>query len=999
MMTKTHTLQTQILQRPFAFLLLFFVSGLVSAQSNDTQNKCMPVAGNWHWTHDDEIGNRRLVENLKKNPGAVAVDPVANTYRSRYMDCLLWMNDSDVYIVRDIARSYEGIHNSIDLFDTGSSIALAHPAGWLVPNAAAKVGLRGLLAAGSGSSLSELLFDNPDQSLTKDLVNEFHRQRNAPGSPNDAQIVEGLTSRLRGLGLETETVTWVENTLAKAALSPRGQPAVDRASGSSKAADAAALQANGRIKEAKQRVVQMQGNLGNTAERGAASMAAANFSSSRPLRDAYIALVSQYGEGGASSLLSAAAGDDEKSNLLGLTGDEASLISKDVEARRSMRESADQARQASRSARDLAGIAEALNWSEGARVFGGLAEVSNAYAGLLESLAGTAMTPPGPWQMVSAANQMFAMAGGLQRVFGGGAKRSDGGMKKSMEQIFKGLQTLSEQLRELRREQQDHFAYAERNLEVLVEVAAVQALDGVQACRRTSLLLAEWASRTGGTDARDAIASDAADPSLALRAKQCHDWLRAASTMPFGPGGVNVLFKQRLHKAAEVAARHPQANAGFKNRGFHSAERDYPALRALLDDEDVPMLLGDRRSWHDPLSIGLDIGPRMMNAGHVVGGGWRMAEVSLQLLSAPTVAAIAESSLLLKPATAMLEDTKSLADSDRAFGVHASIEREMYALVLVALAQERLMSGVAVAERIEAILHESDVREKHDRFSECTARRQDAVTCGWKAGQPPNFVIENCTPKPVDNAPTFCGRWGKVRFEQKVADAKVAVRSYPVLRQNVLMARLWRMSNKHQLAADWAPRYRLAVVQNDAPTDLSADPAALILRRIFPDLLIQLLGKTEVVNGSTDVFMQHGRYFTRLTGQCSGIAERVLSTRAVCKAGHCDLSVGVDKDGKSRVLDKNNKPHSDDEEVKSDVCVMAALPTPDQFERSTILLTSGVERLELLAAQLAMSIGFDKAYLEMGNDDRAKVVRKYRPAGPLSSFGSVARILSEGVMR
>lgn len=995
MRQNTVTLPVQLLHSRCAAILLSIVSGLVSAQPTVAQDKCLPVAGNWHWTLDDELGNRRSVDRMRKDPHAIAVDPVASPYMSRYRDCLLWMNDSDLYIARDIARAYEGIHDSVGLFEYGSSLAIAHVAGWAVSGPAAKIGLRGLVVGGVGSSLSELTFGSPDKSVTADLINEFQRQRNVPGSPTDAQIVDRMTSRLRGLGLEAETITWVENTLAKAALVPRGKPTKGNASSSSNAADAAARMANGKIKEAKQQIVEVQGRLGNTAERGSASIAAATVSSSRPLRDAYKALVAQHGEAGASKLLSEAAGDDEKAKALGLSGEQASLISEDLGARRSMLESAGEARLAATRAQELAGIAAALNWSEGERVLGGLAAASSAYAGLLESLAGTAMTPPGPWQMVSAANQMFAIAGGLQRVFGGGAKRSDGGLKKSMEQIFKGIRTLSEQLREMRREQQDHFAYAERNLEVLVEVAAAQALDGVQACRRTSLLLADWASRTGGTDTREALASVEADPSLALRAKQCHDWLRAGSAMPFGPSGVSVLFKQRLHKAAEIAARHPQATAGFKNRGFLSAERDYPALRSILDDEDVPILLGERRSWYQPLAIGVDIGPRMLNAGHVLGKGWRIAEVSGQLLSAPTVATVAESSLLLKPAAALLRETGSLADADREFGVHASIERELYALVLVALAQERLMSGVAVAEQIDAILHESDVREKHDRFSECIARRQDVVTCGWAAGQSPALVVENCALKPADNAVSLCARWGKRRFEEKVAAAKIAVRSYPVLRQNVLMSRLWRLSHKSQLAVEWAPRYRLALTQSVEADDLGSDPAALMLRRMFPELRVEKLGNTAVVNRSTDAFMEQGRYFTRLTGQCSGISERVLSARTVCTASSCDLTVGIDKDGKARVL-KDGEAYSEDQEVIGDVCVMAPLPTPDQFERSAILVTPGVERLELLAAQLAISIGFDRAFLAMGSDDRAKLVRQFRPAGPLDSIGGIARILGEG---
>jgi hypothetical protein len=962
----------------------------VRAQAEDT---CLPVAGNWTWTPDEVIRNEALDRSLLSNPDVRSVPLVTGPYRTKYVNCLHWTTDHEAYILGELLDAHEGMTATKTLFDT----TVAIPVSYLtkgVTGLAARLGLGSLISTTSTKLLDEYIFGEADEEFNSAVANLYLQLKSTHKDETTGQIHQRLTDKLRAWGRDPTTLRWLDDTVTKALIRQDAERLNPLSANAAEAtAKAKVSKVDKAFRDHKAITKQIIGEARQVAEqadeeaRQAAAATRTDGAVAPPtnwalLNKKYDDLRDQLGND-ADKKIKAAANDGELRDKLQLSERDVKDLVAGFERRDSLRRGSDQAQQLAKDAKQLAALSMNLGWQEGARVFVELSQAASGYGNLLQALAGAALGPPGPLQMVSAANAVFAIGGSLSRVFGG-VKQEDG-LANALKQIFAALRSISDQLRDLRMEQRDNFEYARRNLEVLVELAASNALKGVESCRRTDFLFGDWMSRTGGTDFRLALASAEADPGLELRARDCYRWIHGAAMLPFNAYGINVLYKQRLAGVTEMAARYPQQSVEFANRGFILAEETFPALRTLLDSDDTTVLLYDRQRLAEPNRPTPDLGERMHRAGHEIGRDWKLSHYLDQMLNSAAVATVVESALVMKPAAAMLDGAATIDDADRAFGRYASIERELYALVLIALAQERLMAGIHVAENIDLLLAEHDRWAQAERMRQClsspipngTGRAGCVIDTGLPFDTDP-------TPCPLVRDPhgkTLCARWGRTVFDSKAAAAVAALKAFPTLRQNVLNARLWRLGRRAGLARDWVPRYRLAWGLGTSPDTPGTDAGALALEKIFAGLQLTKLGKEEVVDKQNDAFVQSGVYFVRLAGDCDGLRQRVLLQVASCDGVRCSHNIGKDEQGRSHILNSDGKP-IDMIPDRKQACVMAPLPTPDVFQAGALEKSVAVRRLEELAAHLSMSIAFDRVFQAAGNDDRATLLRNFRPAFP-----------------
>lgn len=979
-------------------LLVLAVSGPALAQVSAAQeDPCLPVTANSYWTNDDVYRNERIIAQAQNTPGARVDPPIANPYLSKYLDCKRWLRDSETYITRDLLLNFELMQGVPRLFDDVASIPLGYAG-------LQRLGPMGDLIKGKISKgLHDVLFGDLEKTGIVPVIENMFLQLQKE-HPNDS--LEAILGRISGelrrpgsgfTGLAPETIKFFESTVRDLGVRQMlGQwrpnqvspPQVAAAKDKLIKADQALAKKSKDVATAKQQA----GKVGDSLGKIVAPVQGPDW---KRLTGLYRRLVSSSGREQAEELLAKAASDPALQKQLGLSETEAKALAADIASKANLRNAADAAKEIAAKSKELAELAGQLGWAEGAFQFANLASAASSFeriAGALASSAG----PPGPWQFVGAANGAFALAGALSNAFGGRQQKDDG-LAKALNQIMEGLRSINRQLADMRQEQREHFAYAERFLDLLVEVASADALSGVTACQRTLIEYAGWTRTSGTTDVRAALKNPGPSSALRLRAAQCKDWLWEDRNIPLGPSGVNVVYKQLLATAKDLAAKHLTAMAEFKNRGFIRVEVQYPQLWSLVELAEADRLLSERRNWLDEPTKPVDISERMAMLGHVVGADWTVARLGGQLLSSSTVVTVAEAALLLQPAAAALKADGTLvvqseSDADASNNTHASVLRDIYGLSLTALAQESLIAGAPIAALVDQLLEQGDARDAQLQVDKCAeAKRMPRLMCGLELGVPAESPTETCALEPKPDAKTLCARLGIRAFEDKVKAARAAVANFPALRQNVLAVRLWRLSSRSISKQRWAPGYALALNQRVDTLDASLDPGAIAVSRLFGGLEVMQLGAEKVALGDArgDRYLEDGIYFARLSGACEGLKERALLGIAVCKQGRCDHRVGKDDEGRLRILDvSTDKPRAAD--AKDDIpeaCVMAALPSAQDFEQGDVFETESLVRVRSVVERLAMAVVFDQVYasrLPGRHSDRWTIIDSLRPAG--SSF-------------
>lgn len=979
-------------------ILVTGFSAIVNAQA--VEPRCLPVAGNSLWTANEIETNRTRIAYHERVVGEKFTAPVYANYRRKYDDCVAWMRDSESKVMYDLLGQYESMQGVrslvVEPLEVGLNLALSPlgPYGAPIKKRVLQGTQEMLFGKDAGAEI-----ENIAAARVVDLQKKF---------PNDSltQIMNRLKTELARTGqdlggLEDSTTNWLDGVAHKVMLKrlmSEERPFAADAQQSQQRLVAKVRQFEQGAKQQKTSVAQLKAQAelaAKSLQQGtlppAAGGAVADWDR---LSKAKKELVAQVGsESTANGMLKAALGNDTLRRELGMSPEDLKALNEDIARRDSLRMAERSAKDIAAKSAELATAFNNLGWDEGARAFTALAQASDGLANAANALLSTAAGPPGPWQMLGAFNSMFSVANALSGAFGR-AKRPDDGLAKALRQIYAGLRTVSEQLAQMRKEQSEHFRYAERSLDVLVELASNGALAGAKACQAMGEIRADWSRRTGGQDLLDALDSPLADALMEQRARECYIWLISAETIPIGDNGINVLFTQRLTSATDIAARYQNELAAFKNLGFQRAERDWPALRSLVDSTPITITLKDRVSWSEPLIQVDDLGIRMKKAGLSRGESWTLSSLldAKRMVSTATVATAAQGALVLQPALTKLVAAPSVAEADQAHGAFASILRDLYALTLVNVAQERLIAGGPIAEHVDLLLEESDLRSDRSRLGECLARGRLRAECAAATGVSPTLEVEACALVPNSDAKSFCARWGQRRFDAMVANAVTAIKAFPILRQNVLGARLWRLGRAHAHGVKGAPLYESALESRVNTLDPSADPGAIELSRLFGGLRIVPLGDSDVSDRQLDPHLKNGSYFARLAGACSGIRQRVLLMVSSCDGIGCSFEIGKTEEGKAHLVHRGqpNKLRGP-EEKDANACVMAAMPSTEEFSHGRILATASLERIHSLSERLAMSIVFDNAYQAAGQDERALIALRLRPPGAVHEEADLSR--------
>jgi hypothetical protein len=978
------------------------VTGCCTAvQGQPGEAQCLPVAGNSMWTADEIESNRTRIAHYERVVGQPFPAPAYGEYRRKYDHCVNWMRDSESKVMYDLLSQYEVMQGLRSLVVEPLDVALNLAFDGFGPYGAP---IKKRLLEGTQGALFSPKSDAEMEDIVASRIVDLQRAH-----PDDdlAQLMTRLKAGLARTGqdlgeLDESTTTWLDGIAHKVML--KRQMSEERPyAGTSQQAQqqlgAKVQQFDRGAKQQRSAVTQLKGQVGEAAahlQRGAPTPAAGGTSVDWDrLRKAKETLDAKAGSASAANgMLKAALGNDVLRQELGLSPEDLKVLTDDLASRESLRKAQLAAKDAAEKSNALAKAFDNLGWDEGARAFAALAQASDGLSNAANALLSTVAGPPGPWQMIGAFNSMFSVANALSGAFGGG-KRRDDGLAKALQQIFAGLRTLSDQIAQLRKEQRENFRYAERSLDVLVELASNGALAGAKACQAMGEMRADWDRRTGGDDLRDALDSPQADALLVVRAGECYRWLMAAETIPIGDSGVNVLFTQRLTLTTDTAARYALELAAFKNLGFQRAERDWPALRGLVDDATVTATMTDRVSWSEPLVIADDLGLRMRKAGLSRGESWTLSSLldAQRMVSTATVATAAHGALVVQPAVTRLVEARTVSAADQAHGAFASVLRDLYALTIVNVAQERLIAGGPIAEHIDQLLDESDRRSDLRRLDECLAQGRLRAECAAATGVSTTLEVEACTPIPNDKAMSFCGRWGQGRFDAKVANAVTSIKAFPILRQNVLGARLWRLGRAHAHGVNGAPLYETALASRVKTLDGSADPGAIELSRLFGGLRIAPLGDDEALDRPLDPHLKNGTYFVRLAGACSGLRQRALLMVSSCDGMGCSFEIGKNTEGKAHLVHRGQPGKlRGGEEEDADACVMAAMPSADEFAHGRILATASLERIHALAERLAMSIVFDNAYRAAGPDERALIALRLRPPGAVHEAADLSQI-------
>lgn len=961
----------------WAALTALLLPAANSALAQAQDDKCLPVLGNWSWTPDEVNTNRRVLAQIRTDPAARDVPLVSINHLRKYSECRKWAADHQSMIFYELLRTHDALSAVKRLFDLGAGMSTSYVAGGIFSGVVARTGVGTLLTTSATNTLDDWVFGDWEEQQGDALEAAYQALRSENPGVSDGALIDRLKDRMMAWGSSPQTVKWMDDVLMKFTvrrlLTDRQPKPV---ANPYQALRRAVTTVDAAFASKKPTTDLTIANAKAVAESASAGLAVGRQADWSMLDRKYKLIQRSLGSA-APGAISDAVTDAQKRNSLGLTREETEAIADELKRRQALSKGVSSAKEIGRHSAELATLSTSLGWKEGAKAFTALGDSSVAYSQLLQSLAGSTLGPPGPWQLISAANAVFSLGNSLSRAFGGGGKKDDG-LAKALEHIFAALRSIDHQLQGLRQEQRENFEYAQRHLEVLVELASNDALAGVQSCRRMSAAYERWVSSTGLVDLRKALSDPNADQSMRLRATQCMEWLNSGASIPFMPNGINVLFKQRLETATKVA-KFEQESAGFKNRGFLLAEKYYPLLLSLLDDEATLSSLQDRTFVYEPIENASELGERMLQAGYPFAKDWRLGDYMRPLLSSATVAAVATSALVLKPAAAFLDDANSVGKIDASFGTFAAVERELFALVLVALAQERLMSGSPIAERVDSILEESDLRQALAARDTCAAvRGANLARCAVDTGVSTKLDIEKCEVKPNPQGVTWCSKWGLRQFKAKTEAAASALKAFPTLRQNVLLVRLWRLGGRERTSRTWAPRYKQALGLRGNAEHGGRDAGALLLSRMFNGLRVVQLSSA-VLNEQLDAYINDGVYFTRLAGACDGIRSRDLLGIARCVDGACNYEIGRDDEGEPRIFKRGTKQMKEDAEEDAQACVMAAMPDPTRFADASLLRTGGSAELGEIAAKLSMSISFDEVFRRLTNDDRAALVGTLRP--------------------
>lgn len=976
-------------------------SARAQAQQEDP---CLPVSSNSYWTLEDIQRNQAAIDRIKNAPGKIAkVDPpVAVQYLPKYLDCKRWIRDSETYITRELLANYEVMQGIPRLFYAGVGLVLGRvdldrlgPMGSLVERKVT-------------GGLHDIFFGDLEKTGVVPMIESMFVQLQKQHPDDSLETILGrISGELKSAGsgfsgLKPETIRFFEATARDL-----GMRQVLGTWKPFKRTDQEVATAKARLRQVDKMIAAkteaVDGVKRQSAAIGGAIKKVSSPTSSAPsntrdwtrLSGLYRQLVASSGRDQAERTLNNAASDPKLQQALGISSDDAKALADDITAKAQLRVAAESARNVTDRSKELAQLANNLGWSEGASQFSNLASAASSFEQIATSLA-SAAGPPGPWQMVGAANGAFALAGALSNAFGGGGQKKDDGLAKALGQIMEGLRSINRQIADMRQEQRDHFAYAERYLELLVSMSAAEALSGISACQRTLLGYETWTETTDTRDVLVALTRPNSASDLRLRASQCKDWLWDDRFIPVGPGGVNPVYKQLLTVANDIASRNDTIMAGFKNRGFLRTESYFPQLHSLVTTDDAPGLLSDRRSWLDQPTKSIDINERLVQTGHSIAGDWTVERLSDQLLSTSTVVTAAEAALLLQPASAALGSDGALrrlsdADTDAAHGMHSSVLRDLYGLALVALAQENLIAGGPVARLVDQLLDQSDVRDAELKIQKCVDESSAArISCASSMGVPLVAIGEECGMEPKPKAQTLCAKLGIRKFDEQVKAARLAIANFPTLRQNVLIARMWRLSSRETAKQRWAPNYEHALLERVETLDSSNDPGAFALRQIFNDMPVVQLGSTKAAGGLGDQYITEGIYFSRLSGSCDGIGERILIGSAVCKLGRCDAFIGRDVEGEQRILDVDTKKRHEAKPDDPELCIMGALPSAQEFGQGRILETVALQRIRDVVERLAMTITFDRVYATTDpakHSDRWAIVDSLRPPTSILQSG------------
>jgi hypothetical protein len=962
---------------------------------------CAPVPGSTYWSADELV----YAQNLRYMVGKDVVLPTAPGALSiKYERCLREMDDATAFNAHQVMQTYESMSGWTKMTTKLGAMAM----GWLVP---ADAGLGGWLskkAFSSGSSgLARQINGGAETEIeglmTNMLLQEAKSNPNA-GPQEILAIVDRIKTKIKSdIGytkLDTATLRLLDSAAIVAAkrtveIRRQGQNVTTVQEPNKDTLGRARIkQFESEMRVRAKRVVDAQTSIGAAAEGAGKHLQASGPERAdwQNLRDKRMGLAKQLGEEQADAALASASKDaaavQNLATSMGLSTSEAQMLADDAQRRLSLKQLSAKVKTTNQVVSEMATLAGNVGWNEGAASFAAAAQAAINFGSMVDLLAGM-VGPPSPLQGLQMANSMFALAGGLSGAFGGGSKSADDGLGKAIRQILAGLQSINEQLALMRKEQREHFAYAERNLEVLVELAASEQWSGLDACRSAVSQLAALTADTGITDLRTALGL----PNYPdADARTCAAWLMEPTVNPikFDGKDVSPVYKQLVSVATTIAASHGPAVAGLKNQNFAEAEVAYPRLRSLVNDDEAVKLLEPRVRWSGPVAFDVaDIGPRLREAGRVVGQDWAVRDLTRQMLSTPTVLQSAQAAVMLRAAAGMLlQDYPGVASQDQSDRKHVNYRNNVlgtqFAISLVALAQENLMSGALLAEHIDVLLEEGDQREALASLVTCRAHDSMAA-CLMRANLPELPVISGCAraggepaekclpcPQPPDPAgTTLCSRFGKQAFDDRLAVARASVFAFPTLRQNVLGARMWRLAGRAQHHEQWMPRYAWAMGyveadgkdQSTQARTQAQDLGLFALRQLFPTMAIRTLGEARPDDAPIDGYLTTGTYFSRLAGQCNGISERAQLGISACSDGQCAFVVDKTEQGRLRLKNAvKNAWREPGERSNNNACVMATLPSSRVFGEGLLWQTEGAGRLRAVVDRLAAMLAFERAY-------------------------------------
>gem|GEM_PF-5291704 len=994
---------SHILKSITAVISMFFWTCNPLAADAKGEQACAAVPGNSYWTADEIL----YAQNLRFMVGKEVVLPSApGALDIKYQRCLREIDDATAFNAHEVMQIYEDITGWSNSTSKLGAIAL----GMLVPADAALGGWLTKKAIGeSVSSLARHINGGSATEIEGLITNMLLQEIKVKPNASPQEILTLLDRIKNKIKSDTGYSTLDASTLRlldSAAIVAMSRLAEVRQRGQ----DISQIQEPYKDSEAKTKIKKFEADLRErnkriTSAQSAAGQAAAaagiHIQSSNQknadwnsLRERRQKLVERIGTAEADSALAEASKDPEAlrnlAETLQLSNHETQILADDAHTRLELKKLSDDVKLRTKVISEMATLAENIGWNEGATSFAAAVKAAGDFSFLLDGLA-SFVGPPTPLQGLQMANSMFSLAGSLSSAFGS-RKSTDDGLGNAIKQILSGLKAINDQLAQMRKEQREHFAYAERHLEILVELAASEQWAGLDSCRSALAELSAFTAVTGITELRTALAESLFPDA---DARSCASWLMQPNVSPitFDGHDVRPVYKQLVSTGAKVAGAHAPLVAELKNQNFEEAEKSFPLLRSLLDDKDATGLLEPRTRWSGPSTFAVDdIGERLKAAGRNVGQTWKVSDLTHQMLSTPTVLQTAKAAIVLRPAASMLlPDSSGVASNDQSDRKHINFRNNIlgaqFAISLVALAQENLLSGALLADHIDILLDEADQREALAKLISCRKLAPMAIClmradleqlpvvagCDYQTGDPAAKCL-SCPEKPNPSASTMCSRFGKQAFERRVASARASLLAFPTLRQNVLGARMWRLADRRTHHEHWMPRYSWAMAyvesvdhnQDKATLAKSNEQGLLALRKLFPTMNVRSLGNAKPDDAIIDGYLTSGTFFTRLAGQCEGISERAQLGISECSGGNCEFIVAETRQGRLHLQKRETGIlREPGQRSRENVCVMAALPSAPAFGEGLLWQTEGAGRLRKIVEQMSVMLAIERAYDEL----------------------------------